>query len=107
MQSRFDWQPFGRNYPLQHCATDLFHHDETYSVVFRDFVNGDNVRVIERRGGLRFLRKLLAVPSITSLPGGEELQRYATLQGKIACLIALPHAAIPDLRQDLVMAKDD
>ena len=41
----------------QRFAFDELRHEESRAVVIADFVNGEDVRMIERRGGARFVQE--------------------------------------------------
>ena len=47
-----------RDQLAQRPAVDVLHHDEGVPVDFADFVNGADVRMIQRGGGARFFEQL-------------------------------------------------
>jgi hypothetical protein len=46
-----------RDKRVEALPSDVLHHDEIVAVCRLDFVNRDDVWVIQRRGGVRFLDK--------------------------------------------------
>jgi hypothetical protein len=59
---------------------DEFHHDEIDAVGGLDFVNGDDVGVIQRRSGLRFLDKASPTVLIFEAIGGQNLDRHVAVE---------------------------
>jgi hypothetical protein len=82
-------------------ALDILHHDEGLSVGFADFVNRADVRVIQRRGVLRFAHQ----PCSSAIVRGEvlyQLYRDGAAQTRVAGAIHLSHAAGANQADDLV-----
>ena len=60
-----------RNERIEALATHVLHHDEIVAVGRLDLVNGDDVRVIEGRGGVCFLDKPAAAILVADAIGGQ------------------------------------
>ena len=71
----------------------LGHHERT-AVEFADVVDDDDVRMVERRGGARFLMKPLPVDRIAQL-AREELDGDRSIQFFVVREVDLAHAACP------------
>ena len=70
-----------------------------------DLVDGDDVRVIEGGGGLRFLDEPAAAVSIRQAIGGQHLDGHLATQPRVAGAIDLAHAAGAERRDDFVRAE--
>ena len=73
----------------------VLHHDEVIALGRFDFVNGDDVWMIERRGGLRLLHEPAAAILVGQAVGGQHLDRHLAAQPSIARAIHLAHAPAP------------
>ena len=68
-------------------------------------MNGDDVRVIERRGGLRLLHEPAAAILVRDAVGGQYLDRDFAAEPWIARAIHLAHPARADQPEDFVGAE--
>ena len=73
-------------------AGHVLHHDEVVILGGVDLVNRDDVRMIERRCGLRFLDEAAAAALIRHAIGGQHLDRDVAPQPWVARAIDLAHA---------------
>ena len=80
----------------------VLHHDEIVAVGRLDLVNGDDVRVIEGRGGVCFLDKPAAAILVADAVGRQYLDGHLAVQTRIARAIDLAHPAGADESEDLV-----
>ena len=80
----------------------VLHHDEIVAVRRLDLVNRDDVRVIERRGGVCFLDKPAAAIVVADAIGGNTLIATSRFEPWIAGAIHLAHPAGADEGEDLV-----
>jgi hypothetical protein len=65
-----------RNEGIEALTGHVLHHDEVIAPSRFDFVNGDDVRVIECRGGLRLLDEPPTAILIRQTVGGQYLDRH-------------------------------
>ena len=75
---------------------DEAHRDEQPVVDLPRLVDGNDVRVVEGRGDPRLAEEPLAKDLVLGIPLGEQLQRDAALEPRIAGAVDLAHAAAPD-----------
>ena len=84
-------------------SLDELHRDEGLAVEVTDFVDGADVRMVQRGRGARLGEKaaarLLGVRRV-----GEHLEGHLALQSQVARTVDLTHAAGADERLDLVLA---
>src|SRR6266550_5794936 len=89
---------------LPQClAVDEFHGDEIQSIVFADFVNVSDVRMVEGGGGLRFLNEAAHAIAVTGEIGRENLECNLAAELGIFSEINFAHSARADLRANFVM----
>ena len=69
-----------------------------------DFVDGDDVRMIQRGGGLRFLDEAAPLVVGAGAVRRQEFQRRGAIEQDIAGLVDHAHPAFAELFEDLVMA---
>ena len=84
---------------------DAFHElggDERMIVDLSDLVDGENVRMVERRRGLRFMGQAIAMLATRHDVAAEYLQRHGAPKLGVSREIDLPHATRADGREDLV-----
>ena len=84
---------------------DELHHDEVEAVSGLDLVNRDDVRMVQRRGGFRFLDKPLAAGLVGHAVVREDLDGDFAVEPRIAGAIHLTHAACADEREHLIRAE--
>ena len=84
--------PVPRNERIEALAAHVLHHDEIVALGRFDLVNRDDVRMIERGGGLRFLDEPAAAVLVGDAIGGQHLDRHLAAQPRIARAIDLAHA---------------
>ena len=104
---RVQRQRFPADHLVEGLALDQLHRDEVAVACLRDLVDRDDVRVVQRRGRLRFLNEaspLLLGLSLASVVRGQELQRGAPVQQDVAGLVDHAHSAFPELFLDFVVA---
>ena len=82
----------GVQQPLaQRLAVDKFLHDETAAFLFSNFVNRDNVRMIQRRGDSRFPFKSLQPVRVAGEFGGQNLDSHFAAQAQVTRAVNLAH----------------
>jgi len=87
-------------------ARDVLHRDELLTIGrLAECVNRADVRVVERRGGTRFLSEASHSPQIPREARGQELERDLSLEREVARKIDLPHPASTDPFNDFVVTK--
>src|SRR5262245_21678874 len=69
---------------------------------FADLVNGQDVRMVERRGGSRFLAKALDALVVFGETRRQQLERDLTAQPRVLREIYFTHSSPSDLVNDLV-----
>ncbi len=84
-------------------AVDQLHRDERRAVVFVDLVDGDDVRMVERGGGARFLDEAAMPIDIGRGIGRQHLDRHRPSEPRVVGGIDHAHAAASDLGVDAVM----
>src|SRR5581483_8365304 len=91
------------DFVLQALAFQEFHDEERTLLVLADFVDGADVRVIERRCGARFPQKTFKRLGIVDKFVRQEFQGDAAAQLEIFRFIDDSHAAASELSQDSVV----
>ena len=84
-------------------AFEQFGDDIGRAFVLADIVDGEDVRVIERRGGAGFLLEAAQTVGITGELGGQHLDRDLATESRVFCQIDLAHSAGAELRDNLIM----
>ena len=102
LRQRFNRAAFADQRP-QRAPLDEFHHDEATGFSFADFVNGDDVGMIERGGGARFLLEAPHAISIGSELFGQQLERDLATEPRVFGQIDLAHPARAELLCDAVV----
>ena len=82
----------------ERLSRHVLHRDEPVPVGLADVVDGDDVRVIEAGGRLRFLHEALASVGVPDLVASEHLQGDEAVQPRVPGLVDGAHAP---LAQDL------
>jgi hypothetical protein len=101
----FQRHPFAVEARAQSLAVNELHRDEVRAVFVADFVDGDDVRVVQGGGGRRLA--LEAAQSVFALRefGGEDFERGGTAQVRVLREIDFAHPARAELRADFVTAE--
>ena len=89
----------------QRLAIHVFHDDVGTSFAVPDFMDRDDVRVIQARGGPRLLRKTRQALRIRGKPLRQELDGDVAMQIVIAGAEHLPHTPGADVCEELVSAE--
>src|SRR5262245_44352843 len=108
------FQRFGRlhsavsDHLAERAAFDEFGRDEMYAARFlrglADFMNSNDVRMIERGYGARLLPEASDSLGVLSEMRRQQLERHLPFQPRIERQIYLAHSSAPDLAHQLVMA---
>ena len=85
-------------------AEDELHRDVGEALVLADLVNGDDVRMVQGRGGARLLSEAQIVLRTLVEALGEQLDRDDAPEGRVARAVEPAHAAGAELAQDLEAA---
>ena len=70
-----------------------------------NLVDGDDVRVVERRGRPRLLHEPGQPRGVADHVGRQDLQRNRSREHRVAGAVDVPHPALPNQRLDLVLPK--
>src|SRR5262249_39724968 len=89
----------------QRFAFDVFGGDEMDSARPADFVNGDNVGMVERARGLRLADKAAQPKRVVGIPFRQELQRDTAVKLRVIRQINFTHPACTDSRDDFITPK--
>src|SRR5215831_4585384 len=89
----------------QSASVDELHRDEFRVFKTTDFMNRQNVRMIERRGGFCFLNKSLQSLGIRGQSGRQNLDRDGAIKFGIFGEEHLAHAAFANLCADFITAE--
>ena len=93
--------------PAQHVvegqALDRLHHDVWLAERLADFVDGDDVGMVQRGRGARFLREASQPIDVCRVLGGEELDGDIALQVEVSRAEDLAHPARPDAGQEFIV----
>ena len=97
---------FRRNRPVrenlpQRPAVDELHGDELDAVGGTDVVDGDEVRVVQRRGRARFLLEPLDPLGVRGDRGGQHLESDVASEPRVARSVNLSHPAGSESGDDL------
>ena len=93
------------NQRVNALALHKLHHDEVAAVGRLDLVNGDDVRMVERGCGLRFLHEAPTAALVCDSFSGEHLDGDVTIQSRVARTIHLTHAARANQREHFIRAE--
>ena len=83
-------------------AFQILHHQEVDAVLMTDVVQRADVRVGERRDGLRFAIEAGAELRIRGERAREDLDRHRAREARVGCSVDLAHPACPDQMVDAV-----
>jgi transposase InsO family protein len=82
---------------IESPAADVLHHDEVVAIHRPGLVNRDDVRVIEGRGGLRFLHEAPTAVLVRQTVRGQYFYRDFAIQTRIARAIDSPMRPAPSI----------
>ena len=88
---------------LQRLAFEEGHGNEGLAIGFRDFMHGADIRVIQRGGRFRFSPEPRLYVLVTKQVSCQEFQSDRTLEVRVLGLVNDTHAALAELRGDLVV----
>src|SRR5581483_7851554 len=74
-----------------------------HAAVRDDVVDGDDIGVVQGRGGLRLLNEAALALGLARKTGGEDFDRDRAVQPRILGFINLAHAARAELLEQLVV----
>ena len=89
---------------LERLSLDELHRDELLRRSHPDFVDGDDVRMVQRRGGLRLLQEPALAVVVQGRALRQELHRHESVQEQVAGAIHDAHPSFADLLEQLVVA---
>jgi hypothetical protein len=98
-------QPAALHDAAQRLAVHEFHDDVGATITAPDLVDGDDVRMVQRRGGSRFLLEAREPVGIGRELRREELDGHVAVEVVIPRAEHFPHAPGPDLFEELVSAE--
>src|SRR6476620_5223993 len=87
----------------QRGAFDKLHGDEVHAAGFTDFMNGRNIRMIERRRSLRFLNETAHAVLVCIKVSGEGFQRDFAIKLCVLGQIHFTHSSSADFGNDAVV----
>ena len=90
---------------LQRLAFEKFHGDEGFAVFFADVVNGADVGMIERGGGLGFALEARESLRICGNSFRQKFERDEAQQADVFGFVDHAHAATAELFEDAVMGE--
>ena len=82
---------------VQRFPVHQFHHDEGLAVVLADFVNGDDVGMVQRRSSFGLLDEASAAVGISAARFGQQFDGDQAFQARIPGLIDPAHTTLTDL----------
>ena len=88
---------------LQCHAIQRLHGDECLPVMLINFINRADLRMIQRRSGLRFASEALQGLMVSGYIARQEFQSYEAVQSGVFGLINDTHAATAEFFDDAVM----
>ena len=86
----------------QRLSLEVFHDEEVDAVVTADVVERADVRVRERRDGLRFALETLAERRVGGQPGRQDLDGHIAAEPCVPAAIHFAHAARAGGRHDFI-----
>jgi len=98
-------QPACQDLPVQRLAFHQLHRQEMHAAGLLDGLNGDDVRMVERRDGARLSSKALEAGRIEGHRGGQDLQGDVAAERGIGGPIDLAHPARAQRTDNLIMSK--
>jgi len=94
--------PDGR---VERAAGDQLHGDEIHIAVAVDFVNRNDVGMVQCGSGLGFLDETQPPRGIGRLLRRKHLQRHEAVETRVPRLVDHAHAALAELLEDLVVGE--
>src|SRR5580700_12249612 len=91
---------------LERLAVEILHGDEPLAIAFIDFVDGADIRMIQRRSGLRFAFKTRQRLRIFGYFVGQKFQRDEAVQLGVLGFVDDAHAAAAQFLDDAVVRDD-
>ena len=91
----------------QRLALEQLRHDVGRAVVHADVVHREDVRMIQRRSGSRFLLEALKPAGIGRGVRGKNLDRDVAPEARVAAAIDLAHPSRAEQRKDFVGTEMD
>ena len=91
---------------LQRLAVEILHGDEPLAIAFVDFVDGADVRMIQRRSGLRFALETRQRLRIFGHFVGKKFQRDEAVQLGVLGFVDDAHTAAAQFFDDAVVRDD-
>src|SRR6185369_12709738 len=88
----------------QRLAFDVFHRDVRLAIVFANFVDREDVRMVQRRRRARFLKETPAAILLLNVFRRKQLERDDALEFVIVSLVDRAHTARADRLDDPVMS---
>src|SRR5712691_5444416 len=98
-------QTFRANALPQRLPLDVLHSDIDLAGVLADFVNGADMRMIERGGGARLLLEALENALVLGSLVGKKFQRHRAAESGVLGAVYHAHAAAAQLIEDAKMRK--
>ena len=92
----------GINWPSV-LPCDIFHDNEVHAVLAGDIVDGDDVGMVQGRGGLGFLDESPLALRIGHQFWRKHLDGNEAIQMRVARLVDDPHPAFAETRENLVV----
>ena len=89
----------------ERAPLDELHGNPRQAVALADVVDGDDGRMVERRGGACFGFEAPAAGLVTDQPLGNHLERNGATEPRIEAAVDLTHSAFAQLVQDAVGTK--
>ena len=90
---------FARDQLVQWLAIHQLHHDIGLAVLLANFVDGDDVRMVQGRSCFGLLHEAGAAVGIGTACFGQQLDGDETIQALVPSLVDPPHAAFADFSQ--------
>jgi hypothetical protein len=99
------WQRLIANQLREVASFDQVHGEKWLAGMFADFVDGDDARVLQVRGGFSFRAEAFQLSRIGQVAAQDHLDRYGAVEADLAGAIDDTHAASRDFLQQLVILK--
>ena len=103
IQHRFERERFTFDAMFERLAVHELHGDKLLTALLSDVVNGADVRMVERGGGLRFALETLKGLEVARHPFRQELEGDGSMKPGVFCLVDHTHAPATELFQDAVV----